>query len=253
MLRFPPRFHPGANPLSLDPVGLIVVAAGTGQRLGAPVHKALVDLDGRSLVEHCVERLLRSEVIGPCVVVGHADDLEQLRALLAPIADRAQRRLEVIPGGARRQDSVAAGLAALPAGCERVFVHDAARPFVPLEALPALAEAVAPGGAALLAVPLADTVKQTAEDPRQVSATLDRSRLHAAQTPQAFRTQELAELLAAAAASSTTVTDEAALYEGSGRPVQLVPGSRLNFKLTTAEDLALVRALLQLDTGHPSS
>lgn len=243
------------------------MAAGTGQRLGAPVHKALVDLDGRTLVEHCVERLLRSDVIGPCVVVGHTDDLERLRALLAPIAEHARRELRnslapsahsaqrelcVIAGGARRQDSVAAGLDALPASCERVFVHDAARPFVPLDALPALAEAVSQGGAALLAVPLADTVKQTDDDPRHVARTLDRSRLHAAQTPQAFRRQELSALLTEADAQSISVTDEAALYEASGRPVQLVPGSRLNFKLTTAEDLALVRALLQLETGENS-
>lgn len=236
--------------MPLDPVGLVVVAAGTGQRLGAPVHKALVDLDGRTLVEHCVARLLRSPVIGPCVVVGHADDLERLRGLLAPLGEAAGRELTVIAGGARRQDSVAAGLAALPPECELVFVHDAARPFVPLEALAPLAEAVPPGGAALLAVPVADTVKQTGAERARVERTLDRTHLHAAQTPQAFRTRELADLLGDALRNDTSVTDEAALYEAAGRPVSLVPGSRLNFKLTTADDLELVRALLHLHEGN---
>lgn len=225
--------------MSAPVVGFVVVAAGTGSRLRAAQHKALVELAGSPLVEHTLRRLLAASVKGPLVLVAHADDRSALEALAATLPTPVC----VVTGGARRQDSVSAGLAALPPEVNLVLVHDAARPFVPLDALPGLVDAAARSGAALLASPVADTIKRARAD-ETVAETVDRSELRAAQTPQAFRREELETLLAEAESAGAGVTDEAALFEAAGRTVVLVPGSRLNFKLTTPEDLALARALL---------
>lgn len=220
----------------------MVVAAGTGSRLGAAQHKALVPLDGRTLVEHTLRALLAVEALDPVVLVGHADD----RAELSSLVDGLPRPVILVDGGARRQDSVAAGLAALAEDAPAVvLVHDAARPFVPVEALPELAR-VAQGGCALLAIPIADTVKRARDDdPTLAEGTVPRDGLWAAQTPQAFDRLRLTALLSDAERSGRTVTDEAGLFETAGLPVRFVEGSRLNFKVTTEQDLALARALLR--------
>lgn len=227
--------------------GLIVVAAGVGSRLGAAVHKALVRLDDRPLVERTLRRLLTVATLDPVVLVGHAGDREQLLQLIA----RLPRPVRLVDGGARRQDSVAAGLSAV-GEVEHVLVHDAARPFVPLAALPGLVDALRSADCALLAVPVADTLKAAGEDGR-VERTVPREGLWAAQTPQAFRTSLLRELLAEAAENGRSVTDEAGLFEHAGRAVRIVEGSRINFKITTEEDLALARALLaqEIDPVDP--
>jgi 2-C-methyl-D-erythritol 4-phosphate cytidylyltransferase len=239
--------------VSAERAALIVVAAGTGSRLGAGTHKALVSLAGATLLEHCLRRLLAASAhvaFAPVVAVGHRDDRAALTALLR----RLDPAIVLVDGGARRQDSVAAGLRALPADAALVLVHDAARPFVPLGALPALLAEAANTGAALLAVPLADTVKEAqrptagasgSDGAPRVLRTVPRERLWAAQTPQAFATATLVRLLADAEARGITVTDEAALFEAAGLPVALVQGSRGNFKITTEDDLALARALLE--------
>lgn len=230
--------------------GLIVVAAGTGSRLGADVHKALVELEGSPLVEHTLRHLLALPNLDPVVLVGHADDRTELEALIA----RLPRPVQLVDGGARRQDSVAAGLSALADRCDVVLVHDGARPFVPLAAIDPLIAAAATHGCALLAVPVTDTLKQgRADDPATVERTISRDGLWAAQTPQAFDRALLAERLSAMAAEGLTLTDEAGMFESAGLPVHFVEGSPLNFKVTTKDDLLLARALLPsfVSKGHP--
>ena len=233
-------------PLSGERAALIVVAAGEGSRLGSDRRKALVTLGGRPLVEHSLRRLLSLPELGPFVLVGHRDD----RAALAWMAADLPRLPILVDGGARRQDSVLAGLRALPDEApELVLVHDAARPFVPVAALPELIARAHQTGAAILAVPVVDTIKEAhADEPGRAGRTLDRERLWAAQTPQAFRRRDLLTLLERAASDARAVTDEAALYEAASRAVAFVTGSRLNFKLTTPADLALAEALLA--AGH---
>jgi 2-C-methyl-D-erythritol 4-phosphate cytidylyltransferase len=243
---------------------LIVVAAGTGSRLGGTRHKALVSLGGEPLVAHCLRRLLALPWLDPAVLVGHPDDRPALLELIAGL----ERPVRLVDGGARRQDSVVAGLTALPDGPARgagrgagaggaampdvVLVHDAARPFVPTDRLDRLVALASAGGAAILALPIADTVKEAAplEDPRdppRARATLPRQHLWAAQTPQAARRADLLALLQDAAREGRTVTDEAALFEAALLPVAFVEGSRFNFKVTSAEDLRLAEAVLTLE------
>ncbi len=259
--RSTPARDPASDPArGPAPAALVVVAAGTGSRLAADLHKALVPLGGVPLVEHCLRRLLALPWLAPVVVVGHPDD----RAALGRLLGRLSRPVLLADGGARRQDSVLAGLARIdalgtmpdgPPLPDVVLVHDAARPFVPTAPLEGLAGLAREGGAAILALPIADTVKEAAagrphgEPPRALS-TLPRQHLWAAQTPQACRRAILRGLLLDAARAGRTVTDEAALFEAAGLPVTFVEGSRLNFKVTSTEDLRLAEAVLRLEADE---
>lgn len=216
-------------------VGLVVVAAGSGARLGAEVPKAFVEVGGRSLLAHGCGRLAAGA--DRVVVVAPADWLGQARAIL----DAARISAEVVAGGRTRTESVAAGLDALGA-CQIVAVHDAARPLVDLGALDRSVAAVHGGAdAAAPALPMTDTVKVVAEDGRTVTATLDRTWMRTVQTPQVFRHDVL---LRAHAQAVDGATDDLALVEQLGADVVLVAGDARYLKVTHPHDLDVVRALL---------
>jgi 2-C-methyl-D-erythritol 4-phosphate cytidylyltransferase len=150
--------------------------------------------------------------------------------------------LVVVPGGAERADSVAAGLRALDPECTVVLVHDAARPFVGRPVIDAVIAHARAGEGAVAAVRVSDTLKQAAaEDPTRVARTVPRDGLWRAQTPQGFPRAVLER--AYAAARGEGATDDAALVERTGVSVRLVPDSPRNMKVTTPEDLALAELL----------
>ena len=212
----------------------MVPAAGAGTRLGPGAPKALRLLAGESLLVHAVRRLRECPSIGPVVVAAPGTEVDAVTAMLAPF------EVVVVAGGAERQDSVAAGLAALP-DVELVLVHDAARALVPVEVVEAVVTALRAGAVAVVpVVPVADTVKRVSED-GAVLETVPREDLRAVQTPQGFRR----DVLAAAHAGATSArTDDAGLVEALGRPVQTVPGSVEAFKVTTPFDLIVAEAVL---------
>ncbi|MHB1927915.1 MAG: 2-C-methyl-D-erythritol 4-phosphate cytidylyltransferase, partial [Acidimicrobiales bacterium] len=192
----------------------MVVAGGSGRRFGGP--KQFADLAGRSVLGWSVEAAAAA-CAGVVVVV--PEGAENAPALLAEC--RAARA--VVAGGATRSASVRAGLDAVPAGVDIVAVHDAARPLAPAEVWDRVLAAVTAGAdAAVPVVPVTDTVKQLDADGS--SRTLDRSRLVAVQTPQAFR----AELLRRAHAGAPEATDDAAVVEAIGGRVELVAGDPCN-------------------------
>jgi 2-C-methyl-D-erythritol 4-phosphate cytidylyltransferase len=213
----------------------IVVAAGSGSRLGAGVPKAFVRVGGRTLLEHARDGLLAHAGIGAAVVVAPPQWLD---------AAAEQTGCRVVAGGATRQQSVSAGLAALDAvdgAVDVVLVHDVARPFVPASVIDRVLAALAAGAdAAIPACPVTDTIKQVGAD-AVVTATLDRARLVAVQTPQGFRRAVL--VAAHAAGTGLSVTDDAALVEAAGGRVVAVPGAREAFKITDAWDLATAEHL----------
>ncbi len=203
----------------------IIVAAGSGERLGAGVPKALVVVGGRAMVEWSVDAV-RAAGIDRFVVVlppGHAMP-------------------DGVLGGATRSESVRNGLAAL-GEVDRVVVHDAARPLVGPELFTRCLAALDDADAAIAAARVTDTIKEAGED-RRVAATLDRSRLWAVQTPQAFRGEVLARALAQPDEVLRAATDDAALVERLGGTVQLVESSPANFKVTTPHDLEVAELLL---------
>jgi len=214
--------------------GAIIVAAGSSRRMRG-VDKLLAPLGGRPVVAHSIAVFASHPAVDEVVVVTSAANQEAIGALAAEMAPRAR----VILGGVRRRDSVRAGLEALT-DCVYVIVHDAARPLVTPAMIDAALEGAREAGAALCAVPVADTVKRS-EPSGRVSSTVTREGLWLAQTPQAFR-REL--LLRAHRTIDIDATDDAALIELLGEPVKLVMGSSRNLKITQPEDLALARAIL---------
>jgi 2-C-methyl-D-erythritol 4-phosphate cytidylyltransferase len=209
------------------PVWTIVVAAGSGSRFGGA--KQYEDLGGRRVLDWAVAS---ARAVSDGVV------------LVVP-PDRAGEG-EGVAGGSTRSESVRRGLAEVPGAATIICVHDAARPFAGPEVFERVIAAVRQGAdAAVPGVALADTVKEV-DDRRQVVATLDRERLVAVQTPQAFRATALREAHAAGGEG----TDDAALVETCGRRVVVVDGEPANRKLTVAEDLAWARRRVAQAGAH---
>jgi 2-C-methyl-D-erythritol 4-phosphate cytidylyltransferase len=206
--------------------------------------KLFVPLAGRPLLAHVLARLNESPLVERIALVLAAANLERGRALVAEHG--FDKVTAICEGGARRQDSVRLGLEALGA-CDWVLVHDGARLLADPSVIAAGLEAARETGAAVPALPIADTVKVAREDDI-VERTLDRGPLRAAQTPQVFRCDLL---LSAHREVTTDVTDDAAMLEALGLPVKLYAGSPLNLKVTTEDDLRAAEALLEQATRNP--
>lgn len=221
-------------PESAPSLATVVVAAGRGNRLGATLPKAFVPLGGIPLFRHALSTFAALPNTCQLVLVVAPDRAADAARLLAagpplPVA------VEIVAGGAERQDSVASGLARLGA-VDLVAVHDAARPFIRRETIAACVAAAAECGAAIVALPAHDTIK-IADADGCVAATPDRRTIWHAQTPQIFRRALLGAAHARAAADGFIGTDEAQLVERLGARVRLVAGDSTNRKVTTADDL----------------
>ncbi|WP_409484793.1 2-C-methyl-D-erythritol 4-phosphate cytidylyltransferase [Arsenicicoccus dermatophilus] len=230
-------------------VAVIIVAAGSGTRLGADRPKALVQVAGRSILEHSLRTALRTTGLAQVVVVAPAGHLAEVGELVERVQPSVA--VTVVAGGADRTASVAAGLAALTEapgtagdlgdddlagadpGEQVVLVHDAARCFTPVAVHDRVAAAVRDGWVAVVpALPVVDTVK-VVDERGVVTATPDRASLRAVQTPQGFLRTELE----AAHASGTSATDDAALLEALGHQVLVVEGDPAALKVTVPADL----------------
>lgn len=216
-------------------VGAIIVAAGASSRMGAAGDKTLADLAGEPLIARTVDAFERCGAVSCVALVVSERNRAAVAALLE--AKGWSKALPLVLGGARRQDSVRAGLDALPKDCGWIVVHDGARPFVTPALIEAGIEAAHPTGAAVAVVPAFDTVKRVAPD-GSVAETLDRAELRMAQTPQVFRRDVLER---AHAEITDDATDDAAMAERVGVEVRTFAGDRGNIKITTAEDLGVVR------------
>ncbi|HEY6892490.1 MAG TPA: 2-C-methyl-D-erythritol 4-phosphate cytidylyltransferase [Solirubrobacter sp.] len=210
------------------PVALLV-AAGSGSRLGASIPKAFVEVAGRPMLEWSLDAL-RAAGIGDIVVA-------------LPDGAAAPAGVIGVRGGATRSESVSAALAAAP-GSGPVIVHDAARPLVPPSLFTDVLAALEHAECAIAAARVTDTVKE-ADDSGAVVATLDRSKLWAVQTPQAFRREALQAAHSVDAAILARATDDAWLVERAGGTVRVVESSPANFKITTPHDLRVAELLLR--------
>jgi 2-C-methyl-D-erythritol 4-phosphate cytidylyltransferase len=211
---------------------LVIPAAGTGTRLAHSGPKALVPILGHSILSWTLEAFAR-ETFDRAVIAAPPDRMRDFERVV-------DGRAALVAGGATRSASVRAAFQALGArGDDLVCIHDAARPLIAPEEIGRVLAAARRTGAATAATPIVDTVKRVESE--RIVATIDREGLYAAGTPQAFR----ADLLARAFETGREATDEAGLLEVLGVPVQAVPVSRWNLKITTPEDLELVEALLR--------
>ncbi|MBQ1443608.1 MAG: 2-C-methyl-D-erythritol 4-phosphate cytidylyltransferase [Renibacterium sp.] len=232
-------------------VAVIVVAAGSGERLGQGQPKAQATLGAEPLLAHALRGVLAARV-GQlvCVVVPRGDT--ELRAVCAGI----DPEIITVDGGSTRSDSVGNALAVLPESMDAVLVHDAARPLTPEEVFHRVRNALDAGAKAVIpALAVVDTIKraQPAADPgiapEQVHSTPQREELRAVQTPQGFDLATLRTAHEAATmfddAQAAAITDDAMLVESRGVPVFLVRGSELSLKITTPTDLLIAEALLE--------
>src|SRR5262245_53287684 len=224
----------------------LVLAAGRGERLGLSLPKGFAPLAGRPLLLHALAALDAVAELERLVPVIPGDAVARYRAAIAG-EGAAWRLAAPVVGGRERQDSVRAGLSALPPGTGLVAVHDAARPLVRPDAVRRVVEAAAATGAAILAAPVRDTIKRVVAG--RVAETPPRAECWAAQTPQVFRVEILREALAKADAEGVVGTDDAQLVEALGVEVRVVPGDPDNLKITGPEDLALAERLLALRGG----
>jgi len=223
----------------------ILLCAGRGERLGAEVPKAVAPLAGRPLFTWSLEALTRCEAIDGIVLVG---PVRTLRELVAASGCDTRKIVAYSEGGEQRQHSVGRGLHVLPDDCDLVAVHDSARALVSPEVIARAVAEAREHGAAIAAVPQADTLKQGTVG--VVTATVSRAGLWAAQTPQVFRR----DWLERAHRNATEIaTDDATLIEWLGHPVRITLGEPLNFKITTAADLELAEAWLAHRASVPAA
>jgi 2-C-methyl-D-erythritol 4-phosphate cytidylyltransferase/2-C-methyl-D-erythritol 2,4-cyclodiphosphate synthase len=236
-------------------VTAIVAAGGRGERFGASQPKQMFLIGGRSILERSVELLVSHPAVAEVVVALPPSLAADPPAWL----QHAPKRLRVVAGGPRRQDSVANAFAAISDETDLVVIHDAARPFASPDLVSRTIDAAAETGAALAALPARDTVKRSgyakaasgpanaasgpAKAGHYVAETLPRETIHLAQTPQAFRRGVLAAALAYGEREAIEATDEATLAERAGHDVRLVEGETTNIKITTRDDLAIAEAI----------
>ena len=225
-------------------VAIIVVAAGSGSRLGHAEPKAFVELRGVTILERALRGVFDSSEPAQVIVVAPSARVVAARHIAEFAAGGASGNVTVVAGGQTRQASVVAGLAALDDEVEVVLVHDAARALTTAALIDRVVRAVAPGVGVIPALPVNDTIKRISAR-ELVVETVNRSELVHVQTPQGF---PRADLVAAYAAAERDYTDDAALFSAAGHEVVVVEGEARGFKITTPWDLHRAENLL----GHSS-
>lgn len=221
-------------------VGVVIAAAGHGKRMGKGFNKQFIQLGDRPMIVHTLQVFERLRAIDEIVVVTGAADVARCHDLCRSY--RLNKVKRIVPGGETRQQSVQIGLRSLSS--EWVLVHDGARPFVSSAMIETLLSKVQRHGAAVLGVPVKDTIKKVNEQ-GIIEETPDRKSMWAVQTPQAFRLTELKQAHEIAARQQLVATDDAMLMEKTGTKVHMVRGDYYNIKITTPDDLWHAEAILQ--------
>lgn len=220
-------------------LAVIVVAAGRGERLKASAPKAFVEINGQTILEHCLAPISSIADLTQVVIAAPATHLADATEIANKVL-AADLALDVVVGGDTRQQSIANALAVVGEDIEVVLVHDAARAFASSDLFERVAAAVRSTSASVIpALEIADTIKRVAGD--QVQETVDRTSLRSAQTPQGFVASELRRAYANA---TDDFTDDAALMQSQGKKVSFVAGEVEAAKITTPEDLVGVLSRL---------
>ena len=227
-------------------VAALIPAAGSGERMGGPVAKPFLHIDGREILARTLDVFENAAVIDEVWVIVGAGNLAACRGEIVERYGFTKVR-GVVAGGASRQESVWQGLRRLGSGVDLVVVHDGVRPFLTEAVLGETLACAAEHGAAVAAVPLRDTLKRVSAQ-GEVVATVPRNHLWRTQTPQAFQRRLLDAAHRQARQQGVRATDDAGLLESLGHPVRVVPGLEGNIKITTPDDLDLGARLLGKST-----
>jgi 2-C-methyl-D-erythritol 4-phosphate cytidylyltransferase len=229
----------------------IVVAAGSSSRMGGKVRKPYLSLRGKPILAWTLSALAKVKGLKQIVLVTRPDDREMAMGVAKKAKLPSRIKVLLADGGARRQDSVMNGLRASSPQCDLVLIHDAARPFPPMQAMADACQSALSSGAAILAVRVKDTVKREADSSKNgpsIETTIPRVGLWLAQTPQVFQRDLIIKLneKLAREAPHREVTDDASICEILQQSVALIESSDTNFKVTRPEDLRIAEAFLKL-------
>jgi 2-C-methyl-D-erythritol 4-phosphate cytidylyltransferase len=216
---------------------VILPAAGRSSRFGGMEKKPFVALQGKAIWQRSAELFWTRPNVSKVYVVISPGDRSDFRERFGHVV--AFANAELVDGGSERFESVANALAKIPDDVDFVTVHDAVRPMTAMSHIDAVFAKARETGAAMLAVPVADTLKRVDPTTQTIKETVSRENLWQAQTPQVFRRDWLCEAYAQRGAFGPNITDDAQLVEAAGHPVSVVVGSPLNFKITTQDDLKL--------------
>ena len=220
----------------------VIVAAGTGKRMGTEISKQFLPLGGKEILAHTVEKFEKAEKIRDIILVTGEDSLQDVQEMAQEYGWEKIRA--IVAGGKERQDSVWNGLQEVSEDTEIVLIHDGVRPFVTEDILNGSIETALEMGGCVAGVPAKDTIKVCNRENIAV-ATPDRSTLWQIQTPQTFRRERIIKAYEQAKADGFVGTDDASLAEHSGYPVKVIMGSYRNIKITTKEDLLIGEAFLK--------
>lgn len=221
---------------------LIIPAAGAGTRIGTDISKPFIRIEGKTILEHTISRFTGFDSLVQIVISTTRENRERAEAIRPVIPKHIS--LNVIEGGAERQDSIFNAIQVVLKDLELIAVHDAVRPFVTSASIRSCLEAAVNFGAAIPGIPLRDTIKKVTNENRIVE-TPERRFLRQAQTPQVFRSEIIREAYLYARDHNFSGTDDASLIEYLGKNVVMVEGSRDNFKITYPLDLKLAELLIK--------
>jgi 2-C-methyl-D-erythritol 4-phosphate cytidylyltransferase len=227
----------------------IIPAAGLGVRMGGGTPKQFLSLEGVPIFIHTLRKFTASEAIDDIILALRPEDMERVRADVD--REHFSRSVQLVAGGATRQETVGRALAEAPPGTEIVVVHDAVRPFIDSAMIQRVVEAARKDGAAILGIPSVDTVKQV--ERQLILGTIPRERIVLAQTPQAFRYAIIREAFDRATADGFNGTDESSLAERLGHNVTVLMGSDRNIKITKPSDLPLARLYIAQERDQHKS
>ena len=221
----------------------VIPAAGRGRRMGGNIPKTSILLGGIPLLRHTLQKFEVCSQVDEVLPLVPPEELSYWNdEIVLPSMFKKVKR--VLAGGAERQDSVFLGLRAVAGNADWVIIHDGARPFVPPELIERALSESRRWKAVAAALPAGETIKEVSPG-KEIVRTLDRASLWTMQTPQSFEYGLIVNAHEKARAEHFAGTDDAALVERLGFPVRVIEGSRLNFKITTPEDLTLGEALLR--------
>ncbi|MBI4711743.1 MAG: 2-C-methyl-D-erythritol 4-phosphate cytidylyltransferase [Planctomycetes bacterium] len=229
-------------------ITVIIAAAGESKRLKAKVHKPYLTISGKPVLLHSIRTFSRIPSVQEIIIAVNPKDRKRAQSLIhsikvvpARLTGRQFGQVRLVTGGATRQESVANGLKAVSPNSHIVLIHDAARPFVTRSDVIRLIKAVRRTGAAILAIPVVDTIKRVSQTERQLiieETITPRKSLWAAQTPQGFKKEILIKALSHPDTKCRDATDDSFMVEMMGYPVTVVKGSEKNIKITAPADLS---------------
>jgi len=223
-------------------VSVILVGAGLGLRMGGAVKKPFMQIHGKPIFLHTIERFAQNDKIDEIILVVGEGEIQSIREQWQSALDTFKVK-KIVPGGKRRQDSVYNGLCQTETDAEIVLIHDAVRPLVRREYIEAVIQKTKESHAAILATPIKATVKEVGNN-LYIQRTIPRNSLWMAQTPQGFERNLLLKVFNHFKNTDIEFTDDAEMVEKLGYPVCIVPGTDENIKITTPEDIKLAEALL---------